>query len=246
MFKKLILSFIRRFDYDIVKTTNQFWYDPFPYDDIKQLFDSNNIDRPILFDVGANQGQTIDIFQLYFPTGTIHAFEPGITSYNLINKKYASPSVTINQAAVSSQEGVATFFDYPQSDLSSLSKLDTKGNSDETIAPTTYEVPTLALDQYCANSNVDVIHLLKTDTQGHEIDVLKGFQKTLKEHKVFLIFIEMNFQSQYENEAHYLTIWNRLVDQGFELFRLYHARYDSEGKILWADALFVSSEFSKR
>ena len=243
MIKRLILSLIRLFGYDLVNTKGSFWYDRFPYDDVKLLFDRNKIEKPVMLDVGANKGQTIDILKLYFPKGNIHAFEPGKKSFKQLSEKYASDNISLNHVAVSSSNGVAKFFDYPKSDLSSLNKLTSNQSADS--EPETYEVPTLPLDQYCEEKNIGLIHLFKTDTQGHEMDVLKGFERTLTENKVFLAFVEINFKSQYENEPPYLELWGRMDSLGFKIFRLYHARYDDNGQLLWADALFINDSFLK-
>ncbi|MCF8464019.1 MAG: FkbM family methyltransferase [Flavobacteriales bacterium] len=240
--KSLILRFIRSLGYDLVNTKSQFWYDKFPYDDVKMLLDRLSIHNPIMFDVGANHGQTIDILTNYFPTGIIHAFEPGRTAFKTISNKFSSNNnIILNHVAASSVNGTASFFDYTKSDLSSLNKL-IDSNADSMMSQQ-YEVETIKLDSYCQNQDIKKIHLFKTDTQGHEMDVFEGFDRTLRSNQIFLAFVEINFQQQYENEESYLSILEKMHQYGFDLFRLYHARYDANGKIMWADGLFVNETF---
>ena len=70
--KRKIRTFFRRFGYDIVKfKKGQMGIHPF-YDMAKFV----KSDQPMLFDVGANVGQTIKDFKEVFKHCTIHAFEP--------------------------------------------------------------------------------------------------------------------------------------------------------------------------
>ena len=45
--------------------------------------------NPVIFDVGANQGQSIERFKKIFAEPTIHAFEPIKDEYDKLLKKYS-------------------------------------------------------------------------------------------------------------------------------------------------------------
>ena len=45
--------------------------------------------EPVIFDVGANQGDSIDRYRKIFPFGMIYSFEPNIKLYDLIKNKYS-------------------------------------------------------------------------------------------------------------------------------------------------------------
>src|SRR4051812_18212186 len=68
--KSVMRPLIRRMGYDI----RRFGLGQDAYLDIKGLIGSNL--SPVIFDVGANVGQTIDALRETFPRPTIHAFEP--------------------------------------------------------------------------------------------------------------------------------------------------------------------------
>jgi FkbM family methyltransferase len=48
------------------------------------------------------------------------------------------------------------------------------------------------LDQFAAHHGVDLIHLLKIDTEGHELEVLKGASNLLRERRIRAIQFEFN------------------------------------------------------
>src|SRR5206468_6751879 len=81
--------------------------------------------RPVIFDVGANVGQSIDLFGRLFPESSIYAFEPAADCFALLKGKYTNEKVRLSQLALSSSDGSREFFYYQRSVLNSLLPLDT-------------------------------------------------------------------------------------------------------------------------
>lgn len=81
------------------------------------------------------------------------------------------------------------------------------------------------------------IDYLKIDTQGYEMSVLQGAQKTLAKTRV--VMIESNFLSIYEDGSTFCQIHQFLMDAGFLLVQL-DAPSRSHGLYVWTDALYVS------
>ena len=57
---------------------------------IKKLINNKNI---MIFDVGANRGQSIDYFKKIYPTSIIHSFEPVKEEYQKLIHNYKSKSI---------------------------------------------------------------------------------------------------------------------------------------------------------
>ena len=72
MIKKIIKKIISIFGYNISKIDKK--YKKLSFNDIHKL--KIDIDNPLIFDVGANKGQSIRRFKKIFPKSIIHAFEP--------------------------------------------------------------------------------------------------------------------------------------------------------------------------
>ena len=70
--KKLIRSILNKFSIEI-KRKNPELKNNLSFDDIYKIKINKN---PIIFDVGANKGQSIERFKKIFPNAEIHSFEP--------------------------------------------------------------------------------------------------------------------------------------------------------------------------
>jgi len=63
------------------------------------------------------------------------------------------------------------------------------------------EVPIDSIDSFCAQKKIDQIDLLKIDTEGHEMCVLKGAEKLLSEKRIDFVLSECEFFRR-EEEPH--------------------------------------------
>ena len=111
------------------------------------------------------------------------------------------------------------------------------------VAITSVEVKTL--DDYCKENSVESLNLLKSDTQGYDLEVLKGAQGLLEQNRVQLIFIELNLNDAYKGQPRVDEILGFALDHGFSLVSLYNFHY-RDGRASWADALFVNPTFASR
>ena len=101
-------------------------------------------------------------------------------------------------------------------------------------------VQTQTLDNFCSNINIDNIDVLKIDTEGNELNVLKGAEKLLSEGKIKLIYVEISeskrkFKEKEESVIYLLNSYN------FELKKKYQIKSFSVFSGLRAsDNLFVN------
>ncbi len=89
--------------------------------------------------------------------------------------------------------------------------------------------PSITLDQYCAQSGIAGVDAIKLDTQGSELDILRGSFKTLQ--SVSLIDIEVVFNALYDGQPLFCDVDRFLRDRGFVLWRLTHLAFCSTGTI---------------
>ncbi len=132
-------------------------------------------ETPVIFDVGANRGEYSALAETACRSSEIsfslHAFEPMPHSAALFRERFTSlPSVTLSEAALAETRGEApVYFTEDDSTFASLHKR-------ELLNPLKQQViQTIRGDTYVADKRIPKIHLLKVDTEGHEISVLKGF-----------------------------------------------------------------------
>jgi len=195
--------------------------------------------RPVIFDVGANVGQSIDLFSRLFPRSSIYAFEPAADCFALLNEKYTNERVRLFQVALSSSDGTREFFCYQRSVLNSLLPLDTHPANPfanmEMINRTV--VTTRAVDSIIRDVGVSQIDLLKIDTQGWDYEVLLGAQRALADGRVAAVMVELNFIPMYRGQRFGETISSYLREQEFHLIDFYE-KVRQGRHLAWCTALF--------
>lgn len=139
----------------------------------------------IVFDVGANIGYyTIQFAQK--SDGKVFAFEPMSYQYKILLK-----NIEINklknvypvQKIVSDSIGKKRIY---------FSGMDNTAASSVVVETENYEyVPTVTLDQFCNEKNIEFIDLIKIDVEGYEMNVLKGMSRLLNTKRIKHLFIEV-------------------------------------------------------
>jgi hypothetical protein len=104
------------------------------------------------------------------------------------------------------------------------------------------EIEVSTVDRYCLEHEIPFIDLLKSDTQGFDLEVIKGAQRLLDARKIHLIYLELNFKKLYQGMPRMDEIYRFISDQGFELVSFYTFYYLNE-RAGWTDALFIHPQF---
>jgi hypothetical protein len=81
------------------------------------------------------------------------------------------------------------------------------------------------IDLYCSRNEIRKIDLLKIDTEGFEIEVLKGAHEMLSQGKVSLIYCEVGFLKQNSRNTYFANLTEYLANYGYYFFGLY--QFDS-------------------
>lgn len=185
-------------------------------------------EHPIIFDLGANRGQSIKRFKKIFPYSKIYSFEP-IQEFikELIAAYNNDKSIILNNYAVGDLNGKLKFNHYPGTGISSFNKIipGTKWaderigkNKEEFVKQFDSEIVTL--DNYCSKNNIDRIDLLKIDVQGYESKVLKGAANLLKSSNIDMIELEIHHDEIYENTQNMYDLEQYLIPNNYKLFSI--------------------------
>ena len=155
----------------------------------------------VVFDVGANVGNYSLYIKKINPNTDIYAFEPHPKTFQKLEKTASQNNSLANFEAFNvgcgEVEGNLTIYDYAQNDGSSHASLYKGVMEDiyqkETIAT---EVKIIPLDPFIekliTENKISQIDLLKIDTEGHELAVLKGAKSTLQKGIIKAIHFEFN------------------------------------------------------
>lgn len=196
----------------------------------------------ICFDVGANRGQTIAFLQQTFANPHIYAFEPASTTYAELTKRSFGARVQIHPIAFGERRETAEFRNYKHSELNSFLTMNPDRTEnlfaeEELVQVESVTVDTL--DQFCEDHRIAQIDLLKIDTQGFELPVLRGGEELLRTQRVGAVLLELNFSLLYEGQSDYLQILTLLRSHGLRLIDFYEKERISGRELSWATALFA-------
>lgn len=206
--------------------------------------------EPVIFDVGANIGETALRYRELFPAATIHCFEPFPLSFERLRTALEGDArARLHLLALAASSGSARLKVNRSAATNSLLASDERAahywGGGLLDTETEVEVGTRMLDEFCAAERVERIDILKLDVQGAEYAVLEGARQMLTAQRIDVIYMEVITAPTYvgQRELHdYLAL---LHERGYRLFDFYNpARRD--GRLIQSDIIFVSSQFLER
>lgn len=194
-----------------------------------------------IFDVGANVGQSASRFQAAFPAAAIHCFEPVQASYELGRAATAGhPSVTWHRVAVGAAARSTIIYSDGVSQLASLATEKAPDPTRNLTVPN--EVTVIRLDEFCREHDIPRIDLLKTDTEGFDLDVLRGAEPLFISGRIRCVICEVGFAAADTGHSYFPPIAAFLESLGWRLFHFYamseKEHFDHWG-VCYADALFA-------
>lgn len=198
----------------------------------------------IIFDAGANRGDTSLRYLELFPKASIFAFEPFPASFEILNLRLAKEKNVFGfQKAVGEKSGRETLFINKNVDTNSLLKSGKIGlSSDRQVANISgINVQVCTLDEFCGENNINFIDILKLDIQGGELAALKGAKNLLSEKKIKLIYSETYFRQQYEEQPLFHDISKYLEQFGYAIQDFYNPIY-GKNSLAWCDVIFLAKE----
>jgi len=197
-------------------------------------------DLRILFDVGANVGQTTTTLVKYFPNASIFSFEPvGATFASLRRLCERFQHVRCLNMALGSSVGVAEIEIHRNSELNTLvcdgPRLDDLVGVREAVSINT-------VDAFCATENVAEIDIFKMDVQGWEMEVLRGARDIMAQKKVRFVFSEVGFRRADRDMQHFAELNDFMETSGFWLCGFYDSFRWGENKefVGFANALYMN------
>jgi FkbM family methyltransferase len=195
-----------------------------------------------VLDVGANTGQTALEVSKGFPQAVIHSFEPVAESFRKLEANTAAlPNVHRTHAALGAQAEQREIRLYPDDESVANSLNPVAMNPDAAARTETIQIMTG--DAYCKEKGIASFDLLKIDTEGFELEVVKGFDQLLRAGKIGAIYCEVSFNPK--DHAHtYINDLNDLVlGYGYTFYGIYNIS-NSAIKVgrSYANVLYVSPE----
>ncbi len=202
--------------------------------------------KSVILDVGAHNGETIKKIKTISAKSIVHSFEPSAENYERalkISKSY-SQSFVYN-FGLGEKNGMFEFFHNDSSTTSSFLPL-VEGNPfgkyweyiDQVKLKKKVKLKLMSLDQWITTQDIRDIDLLKIDTQGFELSVLKGSVNLLSSKKIRNIILEIMNVDVYENQCSFNEIYSFLSSFGYKLKAIVDPDYSMDGYLRQADYIF--------
>jgi FkbM family methyltransferase len=191
----------------------------------------------LVFDVGANIGQTREWFRRMEPTATIYSFEPVLETFEKLKLNAALDEKCIVEhlalGDVAENKTITLFED--NSCLNTLKDevMHSTGNSKREI------IKVDTLDCYCEKRGIQRIDFLKIDTEGYELNVLKGAENMLNTSAISFIYCEVGFLRSNIRNTYFADLTEWLAAKDYNYFGMY-GLVSNGYAMSFGNALFVA------
>jgi len=201
----------------------------------------------VLFDVGANIGQSAMKFLSWFPNSHIYCFEPvGDTFRKLQENLKGNDHFDSFQLALGAYRGKGKMLLQGASDMFSLLNLskDVMVNDGSNVE----EIDLETLDGFCHDRTIDKINYLKIDTEGSDLEVLKGAENMLSAHRIDLVEVEAGMNCRNKRHVPFEILKEFLESKKYFLFGIYEQVHEwptKEPHLRRINPVFVSEPVIK-
>ena len=209
--------------------------------DLQRRFPDLRFD--LIFDVGANVGQTAHEFGIHFPQAKILSFEPDPVSFSILQASAnGHANLSIYNLGFSVQPGRLRFDNTsPESVLHAIAK----DQSNERLPL----VNVTTIDLFCAAHCIERISLLKIDTEGHDLDVIRGASNMLTRGNIDVVFAECSLTQVSKRLVSFSEMQADMRERGYVCFGIYQQAFGSDThdpQINWANCAYVSKTHARK
>jgi len=216
---------------------------------LKPLFETYQIQ--CVLDVGANVGQFGDVVRhkLRF-RGMIHSFEPVNQFVQQLKQKTSRDDAwKIHQIALGSRQEQIDINVTQSPGLSSFLSPTSEAVKDFWERSAILERQPVAvdtLDNFVRRLDGGTLPgptFLKIDTQGFDLEVLRGAEKTLE--SVRAVQFEASVRPIYEGMPDFREVLDFLMNRGFVLSAMFPVNHDQSRRLIEFDCVLVNERFAK-
>lgn len=200
--------------------------------DMKQRLPSTPIS--VIFDVGANTGQTSCRYRIAYPQAEIHAFEPVAPTFVELEKNLSGKNIHMHRIAIGAKPGVGHIVMTGDSRMRQVSDHAQKHAS---------SIPVTTIDAFCKGHAIDHIGFLKIDTEGGDLDVLLGANEILTRAAIDIVKVEAGMNPANTRHVPFEELKSKLQMWDYYLFGIYEQTPEWPGRephLRRVDLVFIS------
>lgn len=196
----------------------------------------------IAIDVGAYQGAYSESLIKTRFFSKVLAFEPNVDSYRMILKKFSLPHTKFEvvNCALGFETGSHNMYCDADSATASLLQYSSDYVNQGSIRIDSVSV--MSLDNYLDKTPINgQIKLLKIDTQGNDLNVVRGAEYAIRTHRP-IVQTEFIYLGLYNAQCSPQELTEELLILGYNLYNLHNLHVTPEGRLAFCDAIFIPSE----
>ncbi len=203
----------------------------------------NSKKRPIIFDIGAYDGETALTYSKYFNQCDIFSFEPYKETYDVLEKNIkAYNNIKSFNIALGNNNGKSVFHVNNFLATNSLLPSSDEGiniwGADKLETKKIIEVPMQTIDHFLQEEGINQIDILKMDAQGAEYLILEGAKESIAAGKIKIIYSELIVRPIYEGQKDLDEMLRIYRNLGFDLYNLYKSN-DKDDRLKFMDGIFI-------
>ncbi|MEA5462705.1 FkbM family methyltransferase [Leptothoe sp. PORK10 BA2] len=157
------------------------------YEDVILYRALKHISEGFYIDVGANDPELHSVTKSFYDIGWHGVNIEPVASWFQKLEEHRPRDLNL-QVAASNSKGTVNFFEVLDTGLSTTNGDSARRYADEMgFKVVEYPVPTISLSEICCNYQLSVVHFLKIDVEGSEIEVLQGIDFTVVRPWIILV-----------------------------------------------------------
>jgi FkbM family methyltransferase len=186
-------------------------------------------------------GESALAFRKSFPQVAIHSFEPISFIFEALRRNCKGhTNIVCHNLALGDTAGklcIALLGKEPLCQMNSLNSVATPSTPQEM----THTVQIVRLDDFCANTRIQQVAVLKIDVEGYECKVIDGARLLLREGRIAHLLAEITLDPKDMQHTQLAALEKQLSGFNYSLTGFYEPSYSFQtGQMLFANALFTS------
>ena len=187
-------------------------------------YNVSKIEINTISDVGSNIGQSENYYFKMLPKSTIYCFEPVYETFNELKKNIKSPKTKSFNFALGEEKEMLKMRISKQHKYSDSNSLNCLETTDENYDLQEVKIETLS--SFCTKNEIERINLLKIDTEGYDLKVLRGGENLLSNHKIDFIQVEVSMNPFNTFHVSFDEIKKYLESFNYYIFSIYDQIHD--------------------
>lgn len=218
-----------------------------PFYDVKKRM--AGYDFKLFIDVGANIGQTANQIREAFPQATIHSVEPVQKTYAVLQQNTKGKNVQTHNIALGSKNEIIEVKIDKGNTNSSINSMQNEKNEIASGDVYVEKIQVVATIDFCKKHEINVIDYLKIDTEGFDLEVIKGAKELLEKDAIGFVEAEVSMNPGNTFHVSFEEVKKYMENHNYHLFGLYEQVLEWKTKepvLRRSNAVFISAKLREK